>query len=174
MKRFFALLIGLFVFALSHTALANYPTYLNGDHNLVLCDGHMGVAWYVDRTSLVVKKYEPPQYIIAVNVITAKSAIGDENDFYSGGRGEITQVRTMRFFYNWDLRQMYAGKVGADDWRFIPPTGSWAERGISMPAGEIAFYLAYRMRFYGSKRFYDAVLKRDVDVFSDDFYAPLL
>ena len=171
MKRFFALVVGLCVFILSRAAFANYPTYLNGDRNLILCDGHMGVAWYVDRTSLVVQKYEPPQYIIAVNVVTADSAVGDERDFYSGGKGRIKEVRTMRFFYNWDLRKMYVGKGGADDWRFIPPTGSWAETGISMPAGEIAFALAYNMRFYGSMPFYDKFLKREVMVFNDDFYA---
>lgn len=174
MKRFFMLLIGLCVFALSPTAFADYPAYLNGDRNLILCDGRRGVAWYVDRTSLVVQKYEPPEYIIAVDVLTAESAIGNEDDFYNGGRGKITERRTMRFFYNWDLRQMYAGKAGADDWRFIPPTGPWAARGIAMPAGEIAFYLAYHMRFYGSRQFYDEVLKRDVDVFTDNFYTGLL
>ena len=25
-----------------------YPDYLNGDSNYILCDGHMGYAWYVD------------------------------------------------------------------------------------------------------------------------------
>ena len=61
MKRFCLLLIGLFVFSLSAVGFANYPMYLNGDRDLILCDGHMGTAWYVDRTSLVVQKYEPPQ-----------------------------------------------------------------------------------------------------------------
>lgn len=60
MKQFFALVVGLCVFILSEPAFANYPTYLNGNRDLILCDGHMGVAWYVDRTSLVVQKYEPP------------------------------------------------------------------------------------------------------------------
>ena len=170
MKRFCLLLIGLFVFSLSAVGFANYPMYLNGDHDLILCDGHMGTAWYVDRTSLVVQKYEPPQYIIAVNVLTARSAIGNEDDFYSGGRGTVTDVRTMRFFYNWDLRQMYVAKEGADDWRLLPPQGSWAETGISMPAGEIAFYLAYHTKFYGSKPFYNSFLKRSTTVYNDDFY----
>ena len=171
MKRIAVLFLGLFVFAASSVAFANYPTYLNGNRDLILCDGHMGMGYYVDRTSLVVQKYEPPQYIIAVNVVTAVSAIGDERDFYAGGRGTITNVRTMRFFYNWDLRQMYVGPVENDNWRFIPPTGSWAENGVSMPAGEIAFYLAYHMKFYGSKPFYNAFLKRDVAVYNDEFYA---
>lgn len=170
MKRLFLLLAVLFLFAFAPSAFANYPTYLNGDRDFIRCDGHMGTAWYVDRTSLVVEEYSPPQYIIAVNVVTARSAIGDEDDFYSGGSGTIVDVRTMRFRYDWELRQMYA-ETNAAAWQLLPPTGSWAETGIAMPAGEIAFYLAYRMRFYGSKQFYNAFLKRDVDVFGDDFYA---
>lgn len=38
----------------SNTSFANYPTHLNGDKNYILVDGHMGVAWYVDRSSLAV------------------------------------------------------------------------------------------------------------------------
>ena len=169
MKRMAVMLIGLFVLALPVVTSANYATYLNGDRNFILCDGHMGTAWYVDSSSLVVQRYEPPQYVIAVNVVTARSAVGDEDDFYSGGRGVMTDVRTMCFAYNWDDRAMYV-KDG-DGWHFLLPTGSWAETGIVMPAGEMAFYLAYHMKFYGSKPFYNAFLKRDVAVYNDEFYA---
>ncbi len=65
---------------------------------------------------------------------------------------KITEVRRARFFYNWDLREMYVDSTGKDGWRFLPPLGSWAETGVSMPAGETAFYLAYKMKFYGSKK----------------------
>lgn len=41
---------------------------------------------------------------------------------------------------------------------------------LLMPVGEIAFYLAYHMKFYGSKPFYNQFLKRDVMVYKDDFY----
>ena len=46
-----------------------------------------------------------------------------------------------------------------DNWRYLNPQGSWAETGISMPAGEIAFALAYNYKFYGDRAYY-----------SDDFY----
>ncbi len=173
MKKLVVLVFSVVVLALCASASANYPTYLNGNRDFILCDGHMGTAWYVDRTSLTVQKYEPPQYIIAVNVITANSAVGDERDFYNGGSGTIRDVRTMRFFYNWDLRQMYVEGNVASDWRLLPPTGSWAETGISMPAGEIAFYLAYHMKFYGSRKFYNRFLNKNVDVYTDDFYAKI-
>ena len=172
-KKIFALFTGLVVLCISVIANANYPTYLNGDRNLILCDGHMGVAWYVDRNSLVVQKYDPPQYIIAVNVVTASSAYNDENDFYNGGRGKIKEVTTKRFFYNWDLREMYIDTTGKDGWRYLKPNGSWAETGISMPAGEIAFYLAYKMKFYGGKSFYDSFLKKYTCPYGNEFYSKI-
>ena len=66
----------------------------------------MGVAWYVDRSSLNVEKYAPPEYVIEVNVVTADSAIGDEWDFYSGGQGKITDVRISWFYYYWNTQRM--------------------------------------------------------------------
>ncbi|WP_282927851.1 hypothetical protein [Megamonas funiformis] len=111
----------------------------------------MGSAWYVDRSSLNVQKYEPPQYIIAVNVVRVDNA--DRRST------EIKNVHTYRFFYNSDLGQMYADFNNNDNWRYLNPQGSWAETGISMPAGEIAFALAYNYKFYGDRAYY-----------SDDFY----
>ncbi|SDZ76511.1 hypothetical protein SAMN05660648_00442 [Selenomonas ruminantium] len=171
LKRIVLTVFSLLLLSLASVANANYPTYLNGDRNLILCDGHMGVAWYVDRTTLNVEKYAPPQYIISVNIVTATSAYGNEQDFYSGGKGKITEVRRARFFYNWDLREMYVDSTGKDGWRFLPPLGSWAETGVSMPAGETAFYLAYKMKFYGSKKFYDSFLKKSICPYGDEFYA---
>ena len=172
-KKSFSLLLGLMVLCISAVASANYPTYLNGDRNLILCDGHMGTAWYVDRSSLVVQKYAPPQYIIAVNVVTASSAYNNENDFYNGGQGKINSVKTMRFFYNWNLREMYVDTTGNDGWRYLNPNGSWAETGVSMPAGETAFYLAYKMKFYGSKTFYNSFLRKSICPYDDSFYSKI-
>lgn len=164
------MIIGILILTMSSLALANYPTHLNGNQNFILVDGHMGTAWYVDRSSLIVQQYEPPQYTIAVNVIAARSAIGDEQDFYNGGSGVITSVSTKRFFYNWDLRQMYVDRNGNSDWRYLNPNGSWAETGISMPAGEMAFALAYNLKFYGGKTFYNSFLKRKTCPFDNTFY----
>jgi hypothetical protein len=65
---------------------------------------------------------------------------------------------------------MYIDTTGRDGWRFLSQTGSWAETGIYMPAGEIAFYLAYKMKFYGSKQYYDSYLGKYTTVFGDEFY----
>lgn len=133
---------------LSSVAFANdlYPDHLNGNSNYILCDGHMGYAWYVDRSSLNVQKYAPPQYIIAVNVVEVPNA--------DRGYTAISNVKTYRFFYNSDLVQMYVDYNLNDNWKYLDPKGSWAETGIAMPAGEIAFALAYNYKFYGSKAGY--------------------
>ena len=133
-----------------HKAEANYPDYLNGDRNYILCDGHMGTAWYVVASSLNVEKYEPPQYIISVDIASARSAIDDERDFYeNSGAGKIMDVKRYRFFYNWNLRRMYYDSKGNNDWRYLDPKGDWAHTGIVKPAGQVAFLLAYDLEFYG-------------------------
>ena len=38
MKRIIMLLVGVLMLALSAAASANYPMYLNGDRNFILCD----------------------------------------------------------------------------------------------------------------------------------------
>ena len=85
------------------------------------CDGHRGTEGKVNRTSLVVQTYEPPQYIIAGNGLTARSDIVNEGDFYSGGSGTVTNVRTMRFLYDWDACAMYAWSDAEMDWYYLPP-----------------------------------------------------
>lgn len=172
MKKWTALFTAIILFLLAGTVFANYPAHLNGNSNFILVDGHMGRAWYVDKSSLVVQKYEPPIYIIAVNVITAESAYGNERDFYEyGGAGKIIGVKTYRFFYNWDKTAMYLDTTGHDGWRYLKPLGCWAETGISMPAGEMAFYLAYNMKFYGAYRWRSGDSGNYIDVYTNDFYA---
>lgn len=148
MKKILMAFIVACITILSSVAFAYnpYPTHLGGNSNYILCDGKMGTAWYVDRSSLNVQKYAPPQYIIAVNVVTVNNA--------NNGNTDISQVKTFRFFYNSDLVQMYEDRNLHDDWRYLDPNGSWAETGIAMPAGEIAFALAYNYKFYGSRAGY--------------------
>lgn len=154
MQRTLSVLIGLVVLLTASAAFAEYPKYLGGDRNYILCDGHMGVGFYVDRSSLNVQKYDPPQYIISIKVISVENA--------DRGSTEMGRVQTKRFFYNYDLRQMYVARDGNEDWRYLNPKGSWAETGVVMPAGEMAFALAYHLKFYGKTAsfedsFYDRI-----------------
>lgn len=141
-KLILMIFLGVFVFLGfgNNSVSASYPTYLGGNSNYVLVDGHMGVAWYLDRSSLVVQKYAPPQYIIAVNV-------GKVNDA-DRGNTSISDVKTFRFFYNYDLQRIYIDRTGTDDWVYINPNGSRAETGVALPTGRKAFALAYGISFY--------------------------
>lgn len=152
MKKFFLLLLSLCLFLMAGTASANmYQRFLNDDPNYVMVDGHTGEAWYLDRSSLYVEKYEPPQYIIVANICYVPRAIN--------GSTTITKVTTHRFFYNWDLRQMYHDRDGNSNRVYLNPNGDWAHTGIVMPAGEMAFYVAYHMKSYGghNARFYEGI-----------------
>lgn len=156
MRKILMAFVVICVTMLSSVAFAYnpYPTHLGGNSNYILCDGKMGVAWYVDRSSLNVQKYAPPQYIIAVNVVE----VPDADQVATA----ISKVKTYRFFYNSNLVQMYVDYNLNDNWKYLDPKGSWAETGIAMPAGEIAFALAYNYKFYGSRagytsNFYDRI-----------------
>ncbi len=156
LRRTVAVLIGILICAVSSVVMA-YPNHLNGNPNYILVDGHMGIGWYLDRSSLVVQKYEPPCYTIAVNVVRTEN-------------GKILGVGTMRFFYNYDDTAMYWDKTGNDGWEKLQPLGSGAETRVRMPAGEMAFYLAYNMKFYGAYTWSGHGLK-NVRVYDNDFYA---
>lgn len=142
MKRIITLAILVFSMMFG-TAFADYPDYFGGNRNLILCGGHMGYGFYLDKSSLVVQEYNPPIYRIAVNVLTVPNA----------DRGNSTRfsVRTATYMYNWDERRMY--RVNDDSMRYIPPVGSNAEAGHEF-SGEMAFYIAYHMKFYGGRKWY--------------------
>lgn len=137
---------------LASTALASesaYPDHLNGNPNYILCDGHMGYGSYIDRSSLNVQQYKPPIYIIAVNIVTVPDA--------DMGKTKISDVQTYYFLYKYDVREMYvpSREDSNDDWSLVKPRGSHAETGVDLPAGEIAFYLAYHLPFYGERADFD-------------------
>lgn len=164
MKKVFLLLLSLCLFLMAGTASANslYPRFLNDDSNYVIVDGHMGAAWYLDCSSVYVEKYEPPQYIVVANICEVRHA--------DKGNTDITRVFTHRYFYNWDLRQMYYDRDGNSNWVYLNPNGDWAHTGIVMPAGEMAFYVTYRMKFYGSLTSYSSYYKKYIPRYGDQFY----
>jgi len=169
MRKVISLWICLVVMSITAVSFANYQVHLNGDRNYIRVDSHMGTAWYVDRSSLNVQKYAPPEYIIAVNVVSARSVIDDVDDFYSGGQGKIIEVKTHRFYYNWNTKRMYHDDNGK--WTYLDPWGDWAHTGIKKPAGEMAFYLAYGMKFYGTLEQYSSYYKKYYPCYDDEFYS---
>lgn len=168
MKKISAMLCLLATLLVMSVAQASslYEDYYNGDENYPLIWGHMGTAIYLDKSSLVCQDYEPPCYTLAINIISVDNA--------DRGNREISRITTLRFFYNWNDRKMYIDqKTGTSSWRYLKPTGSNAESGMVMYAGEAAFYLDYGKKFYGSRTWYDSFLNRNVTVFNDSFYTKL-
>lgn len=148
-KLLFSLLaVCLCLFCSAFTANASFPTHLNGDPNFIFLTAipQSGTAFYADRSSLEVEKYEPPQYIVAINVCTVPKA--------DRGYTDIAKVTTHRYFYNWNLREMYIDRDGNSDWQYIAPNSPRSQSMVSKPCGEMAFYLAYGMKFYGSSAGY--------------------
>ena len=164
MKRILSMaLFAVCFFTCSMASASGYPDYLGGDRNLLLSGGHMGIGWYVDKSSLVVQQYQPPVYRIAVNVLTVDDA----------DRGNTTpsSVKTEEFLYNWDTRRMYQWWGEKSAWNYVRPVGCLAETGHHF-AGEMAFYIAYHMKFYGGRKWRDPHTGKDEwPNFSDHLYA---
>lgn len=116
---------------------AEYPEYLDEQKIYVLCGVHAGTAWYVNRKSVDVVKFDPPYFRLAVEVAVVPRA----------GDGDLTaQYTRNEYFYDWAQRKMYAVKSGEKV--FIEPYGSTAELPNSYD-GELAFFIKYRQKFYG-------------------------
>lgn len=164
MKRILTTALAAVCFFLCSTAsVSAYSDYLGGDRNFLLCGGHMGVGRYVDKSSLVVQQYNPPIYRIAVNVLTV-----DDADM---GNTTPRSIDTEEFLYNWDERTMYRWSEAKSAWYYVPPVGSMADTGHHF-AGEMAFYIAYHMKFYGGRKWRDPHTGRYLSPnFSDHLYA---
>lgn len=164
MRKIVVFLLGVMVFALSSVTLAmgNYPMYLGGNKNYIFCDVRTGVATYLDRSSLNVQKYAPPEYIIAANFITVQPAKFREDSsapehpmYINGELCGLYGPNTLRFKYDWDSRKMYVentSRIVEDDnreWGFVPRPGQGLPYEVNIAReGEMLFYSAYHMRFY--------------------------
>ena len=169
MKRKVLIFLAMYMILILSTinvAFADYPTYLWGDKNYILCGAHMGYACYIDKSSLVVEEYNPPTYRLAINVIGVEDA----------DRGNTTpsnKVITSHFLYNYDTKKMYTLWPNDNKWHYIAPVGSMAETGHYF-TGEMAFYLAYKMKFYGGRQWWSARENRYMSVnFSDKLYTSI-
>lgn len=158
------------------TAFASaYPATLENG-NLVLVDGGMGVGQYADRTSVMVEQYEPPNYQIAINLVSVNFSddYWRQHDTYVGSSYEIGDVFTVRFRYHWG-RKSIAYKFGGQwqDWE-INRDYSHAEGDPMIPnTAEVAFVSAYNMRFFDDKTGYSYVLKRQRRVIDESLYQAL-
>ena len=161
---------------LSAAALANpYPATLDNG-NLVLVDGGMGVGRYADRTSVVVERYAPPDYQIAINLVsvTFSDDYWRQHETYIGGPYTMGDVFTLRFRYHWG-RKSIAYQFGNQwqDWD-INRDYSHAEGDPMIPnTAEVAFVSAYSMKFFDDKTGYSPVLKQQRRIIDGSLYRAL-
>ena len=168
MRKMMTLLLALAMMVTASIASASAehgdcPEHLAGDSNFPIVYALWHDGWYVDKSSLNVQRYDPPYYVIAVNVVTVPDA--------AGGNQSMNNVKTFRFFYNIDQKGMYIDQhTGNDDWALLDVEDPAERAGLPMAIGEAAFYQAYHMKFYGSKTFLDAKTQKQKPVYDDDFY----
>ena len=147
-RKIFSALLMLSVMLAGSVALADYQKYLGGDRNYILFDGIQGVGRYVYAPSLSVDEYNPPRYVISIDWVSV-------DDAYRG-KTQISARDRVRFGYDWDARKIYFVNDGGE-WKMIDPEGSRASGSAFAGAAEIAFALAYNLKFLGiySEDFYD-------------------
>ncbi|WP_346687494.1 hypothetical protein [Megamonas hypermegale] len=118
--------------------------YFNGDKNYIQYDSGMGRIWYVIVNTVNVQKYNPPEYIVAIDVVQ----VNPENN-------TMGKPWTVRFLYNYDLQKMYIESYNPDNrtyyWDYLKnPQESVKYHVSSVPIGmgELVFAIAYNMSFY--------------------------
>ena len=158
MRKFLSALMVAASFLLAGTCAAadeNNPALVEdlkqNPANYIVCGGAStsGGTYYVDKNSLNVLKYAPPDYIIAVNLVY-REKIGETAP-------ETARYVSTQFSYDFDDKRIYVKRMdrnGAAYWIFIDPRkvgkndgdkNGWSK---DMAASEIAFYLAYNMSFF--------------------------
>lgn len=133
-----------------------YNDMYNNPQNYILV-GHQndGISYYINRNSICVNRYSPPEYIISFDIVgyTCRS---EET-------GEFIDKMNVSYKYDYSSRKMYRKSVGTDNkWEYVeavPLTDSMIkQRKMSgsvqrtyyskITEGEIAFYLAYGISFF--------------------------
>ena len=156
LKKIFSSILALSILLFSSVAMAyNYqpsvPKYLNGDKNYIYCGAYRTWVGYAVRNSLNVERYNPPDYVISIDIVNLENR----------GKMEIKGRDTARFAYDWESKQAY--KIEKDgNWTLLDPIshtegiGYGGSRLVEAQEAEIFFYLAYKKKFYG--------------IYPDDFY----
>lgn len=116
--------------------------YFNGDKNYIQYDSGMGRIWYVIANTVNVQKYNPPEYIVAIDVVQ----VNPENN-------AMSRHQTKRFKYNYDLQKMYIEMYNPENktyyWEYIKDPHERVKYHVAdIPMGELTFAIAYNMSFY--------------------------
>lgn len=158
---------------LSSVASAGYyPDYLNGDRNFIICGAHMGAACYVKKSSVVVQNYNLPNIEIYAEYVVANYELDGRPVPLQYNVYKLGKIQQAIFRYNTNSMTMMVYNNKDKAWHYIKPAGSMADTGHWYP-GEMAYYIAFGQRFYGSRQWTDPYNGRTVKANCgyDEFYA---
>ena len=127
---------------------ANYPDFLNGDKNCVICGGWQGHALYVVKDSVKIVENNYPWVKLMFDCLDANFLKAND-----ANHGIIYDYKreTMSYLYNQEKIEMY---VVLDDGRtkYRRPYGNcMADIGHFYP-GEVAYCIAFDKGFYSTRR----------------------
>lgn len=148
---------------------ANYPKHLLDDTNYVLCNGHQGIGYYVDVTSLQILGEDENTCTIYAEIVPAYYDVDWHNPQFSEENTEIhyKNMRSYVFLYDLDakrsymyhsedteesrafLKSLHREYISVDNslFKWLNPEGCWAESGVPYPASIIAYKEIYDKEF---------------------------
>lgn len=155
MKKFFTLLLAI-IFLPTICFAANLlgeedKVTLNDLRNnplnyLAVGSSDREISLYIDKNSIHVQEYAPPNYIIAFTEVAYSVPINAKSPSEISARTYL-----VRYKYNLDEQKMYRELKDSDEnfieWQEVIPVSSGADIPFTAK-GEVAFCLAYNRSFY--------------------------
>ena len=142
-------------------ANAEIQLHYNGDPRFPMIDIHQGYVTYIDKTSLYVLLYAPPDYRVCVATFTASD--------YGKGPASNYQSYEFNYFYDDDDPYMFINRHGPRE-RLDPAGDIGYPNYFLMKTGEATFYLEYGIKFYGRHTWWSNSTKRYEKCLPDEFY----
>ena len=178
MKRIckISLWVLLLAFLYSPTTFARtmYDETLN-DGALVLVVGHMGHGRYADLSSVVVQQEAPPEYRIAINVVTIQFSDDYFREYktYAGSPFTIRNTTQYVFRYHLNSKTIWHYSERLNKWVLwdIDRDNTRADGQPLIPyTAEAAFAAAYDMRFFDDTEGYSPSRRQYSRVIDESFY----
>ena len=159
MKNLLKFFVAAALMFVTSTAFAESPYPSTLENGTLICvDGGMGVGRYADKNSVSVDKYAPPFYELSIDVYSVNFSDKHYREYgsYLASPYTFNGSDRLYFKYNWDTRTIFHKVDGV--WKVwdLNRHYSHAEGNPLIPyAAEVAFYSAYRMKFFNDKTGYD-------------------
>ncbi|MCI6232094.1 MAG: hypothetical protein MR630_05745 [Selenomonas sp.] len=161
-NKIFSLMVAFIMLCLAATANANIQMHYAGNPNYPMVSVHQGHVLYVDKTSISVQLYNPPQYRLAIATFYAPD----------DGHGPVSNYHSVSFSYDYDCPAMYSD---ANEYHeYIDPAADSGRPNYELlRIGEAAFYIEYGIKFYGRYNWKSSNTGYYENHFPDEFYATL-